>query len=106
MNTSKSQPPPHSNHRPDPHVSGGHSCCSSDQSPITADESAQPLKDPVCGMVVTAQSPHVFQFEGQPVYFCSAGCKAKFAADPDKYPMTSTGLPNPAASEPVAAGTV
>jgi Cu+-exporting ATPase len=69
---------------------------------IAADESAQPLKDPVCGMAVTAQSPHVIQFEGKPVYFCSAGCKAKFAADPDKYPMASSGLPNPVASEPVA----
>ncbi len=43
------------------------------------------LKDPVCGMTVTAQSPHVLQHEGAPVYFCSAGCKAKFSADPAKY---------------------
>ena len=43
------------------------------------------LKDPVCGMTVTAQSLHVLQHEGKPVYFCSAGCKAKFAADPAKY---------------------
>ena len=43
------------------------------------------LKDPVCGMTVTTQSPHVLQHEGGPVYFCSAGCKAKFEADPAKY---------------------
>ncbi|MGJ7568819.1 heavy metal translocating P-type ATPase [Variovorax sp. GB1R11] len=43
------------------------------------------LKDPVCGMTVTAQSPHVLHHEGEPVYFCSAGCKVKFAADPEKY---------------------
>ncbi|WP_081268148.1 heavy metal translocating P-type ATPase [Variovorax paradoxus] len=43
------------------------------------------LKDPVCGMTVTAQSLHVLQHEGKPVYFCSAGCKTKFAADPAKY---------------------
>ncbi|WP_455342728.1 YHS domain-containing protein [Variovorax durovernensis] len=40
-------------------------------------------------MTVTAQSPHVLQHEGEPVYFCSAGCKAKFAADPAKYAKRS-----------------
>ena len=48
-----------------------------------------PLKDPVCGMNVTVQSPHVLQYEERPVYFCSAGCKAKFQADPAKYMMPS-----------------
>lgn len=43
------------------------------------------LKDPVCGMTVTEQSPHVFKYKDKPVYFCSAGCKTKFAADPAKY---------------------
>ena len=43
------------------------------------------LKDPVCGMTVTEQSPNVFNYIGKPVYFCSAGCKTKFAADPAKY---------------------
>ena len=45
----------------------------------------QPLKDPVCGMKVTDQSQHVLSHEGHQVYFCSAGCKAKFAANPAKY---------------------
>src|SRR5580693_4731952 len=42
--------------------------------------------DPVCGMAVDpAKSPHRFS-HGQNVYhFCSAGCRGKFAADPDKY---------------------
>ncbi len=43
------------------------------------------LKDPVCGMPVTSQSQHVFEHEGKPVYFCSAGCKGKFSANPNKY---------------------
>jgi Cu+-exporting ATPase len=43
------------------------------------------LKDPVCGMNVTEKSPNVLQHEGHSVYFCSAGCKAKFSADPNKY---------------------
>ncbi len=50
---------------------------------------ASELKDPVCGMTVTAQSPHVLQHEDKPVYFCSAGCKAKFAADPAKYTLAA-----------------
>jgi Cu+-exporting ATPase len=42
--------------------------------------------DPVCGMTVdphTAQHRH--QHRDQTYYFCSAGCRTKFAADPDKY---------------------
>jgi Cu+-exporting ATPase len=43
-------------------------------------------KDPVCQMDVepkhaAAQS----QYQGQTYYFCAAGCKAKFDADPGKY---------------------
>ena len=53
----------------------------------------QPLKDPVCGMAVTPQSPHVLQHAGQPVYFCSAGCKTKFAANPARYVATASQKP-------------
>jgi Cu+-exporting ATPase len=42
--------------------------------------------DPVCGMTV---DPHTAQYRaehhGHPYYFCSAGCKTKFVADPQKY---------------------
>ena len=75
-----------------------------------------PLKDPVCGMTVTPQSPHTLQHEGKPVYFCSAGCKGKFAANPAKYLVTASGSggpasvpaesPVPAMFEPVAAGAI
>jgi Cu+-exporting ATPase len=54
-----------------------------DAAPAT--DTSLAFKDPVCGMTVTAKSPHVLEHEGKPVYFCSAGCKAKFAADPAKY---------------------
>ena len=47
--------------------------------------SAPVLKDPVCGMSVTEQSPHRLEHDGQPFYFCSTGCQAKFSADPSKY---------------------
>ena len=43
------------------------------------------LKDPVCGMSVTAASSHSTEYAGSPVYFCSAGCKTKFALNPAKY---------------------
>ena len=43
------------------------------------------LKDPVCGMSVSEDSPHRFEHAGHLHYFCSAGCKTKFAADPAKY---------------------
>lgn len=46
------------------------------------------LKDPVCGMAVTPQSPHVLEHAGESVYFCSAGCKAKFEANPARYAKT------------------
>ena len=64
------------------------------------------LKDPVCGMTVTPQSPHRAEFEGRPVYFCGAGCKAKFVADPHKYMHPApAAAPGPAA-DPAPPGTV
>jgi YHS domain-containing protein len=49
------------------------------------------LKDPVCGTAVTVQSPHVTVQEGTAVYFCGAGCKAKFLASPANY-SSSAGI--------------
>ena len=44
------------------------------------------VKDPVCGMTVDpAKTPHHIQFEGHVHHFCSAGCLAKFNADPHRY---------------------
>jgi P-type Cu+ transporter len=44
------------------------------------------MKDPVCGMAVdlTKASHHV-DHAGNTVHFCTAGCKAKFIADPARY---------------------
>jgi len=41
--------------------------------------------DPVCGMAVTDDSPHVLMHEGARIFFCSENCKKKFANDPAKY---------------------
>lgn len=43
------------------------------------------LVDPVCGMAVKADTPHRLTHEETEVLFCSASCKAKFAAEPAKY---------------------
>jgi Cu+-exporting ATPase len=48
--------------------------------------SAPHAKDPVCGMDVDpATARHRSEHDGRTHYFCSAGCGAKFAADPVKY---------------------
>ena len=42
--------------------------------------------DPVCGMAVDPHAAkHRHQHQGRSYYFCSAGCRTKFAADPAKY---------------------
>jgi Cu+-exporting ATPase len=41
--------------------------------------------DSVCGMSVTANSSNHYTHGDQKYYFCSAGCRDKFASDPDKY---------------------
>ncbi|MDN4987677.1 heavy metal translocating P-type ATPase [Bradyrhizobium arachidis] len=47
---------------------------------------ATKVLDPVCGMTVDpATSKHRFEHHGETFHFCSAGCRAKFAADPAKY---------------------
>jgi Cu+-exporting ATPase len=44
------------------------------------------VRDPVCGMSVDpATSRHRFDFSGETWHFCCAGCRTKFAADPQKY---------------------
>jgi P-type Cu+ transporter len=62
--------PHHSGHAHDQHHSGG----------------AASVRDPVCGMTVDpATSRHRFDTSGESFHFCSAGCRTKFAADPQKY---------------------
>jgi P-type Cu+ transporter len=42
--------------------------------------------DPVCGMRVNPlTTAHRSEAGGKPVFFCSAGCKTKFEADPPRY---------------------
>jgi len=61
------------------------------------------LKDPVCGMAVTPKSFHSLQHEGRAVYFCSARCRARFAAEPARFASAAAiGAAPTAMSAPVA----
>lgn len=70
-----------------------HSCCSGKthqagkEGPhIHATPAQDGIKDPVCGMTVDPhKTAHRVTHAGQPYYFCSAGCRTKFLADPDRY---------------------
>jgi P-type Cu+ transporter len=58
--------------------------------------------DPVCGMTVDpATTKHKADHKGHAYYFCSAGCKTKFQANPAKYLEADK-----AAVEPVMAGVI
>jgi Cu+-exporting ATPase len=50
------------------------------------DQPADAVIDPVCGMTVDPHTtPHRHSHAGRTYYFCSAGCRTKFAADSGKY---------------------
>lgn len=67
----------------------------------TSVESSSDLKDPVCGMTVSADSPHQLEHQGQSYYFCSARCLDKFNQQPEHYTEPSQRTaPQPA--EPAA----
>jgi Cu+-exporting ATPase len=59
-------------------------CCS--QHSIKKPDDAVALLDPVCGMSVTAGSPHHHQHNAQTFYFCGKHCLDKFVANPAAYP--------------------
>ena len=55
------------------------------------------VSDPVCGMKVDpATSKHRFDYGGTTFHFCSAGCRSKFAADPESYLKPTAASPEPA----------
>ncbi len=67
-----------------------HGCCGA------TSEGGTKVRDPVCGMSVDpARTAHHAEHDGQRYYFCSAGCRQKFIADPAKYlePKPATTAP-------------
>jgi Cu+-exporting ATPase len=59
-----------------------HACCGGGK----GDTPATTKKDPVCGMSVDPHTAaHRADHDGRPYFFCSAGCRTKFVADPARY---------------------
>src|ERR1041384_1715739 len=86
----------HSHRGHDPHTHDGRN------HDHRSDVKAVSVIDPVCGMSVDPHTtPHRHTHQGQPYYFCSAGCRSKFAAEPARY-LSPTAAPAP----PVPAGTI
>ncbi|RKR66689.1 Cu+-exporting ATPase [Acidovorax sp. 94] len=71
-------PHDHAHHEHPPHE--GHEVHEGHKPP-----SSTALKDPVCGMAVTAQSQYTALHEGHNYYFCSAKCQGRFVEAPQKY---------------------
>jgi len=69
-------------------------------------DAAKTARDPVCGMSVNPEtSKHRFEHNGETFHFCSAGCRTKFAADPQKY-LDKTKRAADAQKAPVPEGTI
>ena len=66
------------------------------------------LKDPVCGMAVTARSPHRLEHAGRIYYFCNPRCQAKFSAEPARYlgPARLSEAPPPLQAAAAAASAI
>jgi P-type Cu+ transporter len=58
--------------------------------------------DPVCGMTIDpADAAGTSEYRGETIYFCSASCKEKFDATPEKY---AGGSPQPSHAHDAAPG--
>ncbi|GBE09304.1 silver exporting P-type ATPase [bacterium BMS3Abin11] len=60
------------------------------------------IKDPVCGMTVSADSEHHHKYADKDYYFCSSSCHDKFTADPEQY-LASESLKDPVCGMDVSA---
>jgi len=57
-----------------------------DTHPHAAPQTTAVIRDPVCGMTVDMEKTgHRHVHDGREFGFCSAGCKTKFVAEPEKY---------------------
>jgi Cu+-exporting ATPase len=88
-------------HHSHPHVHGAGASHGCGHHHATAAETETLVKDPVCGMSVDpAKTQHHADHAGHAYHFCSAGCRTKFAADPERY------LKPASAPQPMPEGTV
>ena len=74
------------------HLHAGHGGVEASSTPPT-------VKDPVCGMTVDpAKTPHHAEHRHKNYHFCSAGCRSKFVAEPERYLGKTKAEPEAAAS--------
>jgi len=86
------------------HHSHGHVHDHAHDHAALARDDTHKVKDPVCGMMVDPHTTeHKAEHAGRPYYFCSAGCRAKFLAEPERYLDPATAA---ATAEPVPEGTI
>jgi Cu+-exporting ATPase len=73
-------------HDPKHHHADGSEChCEHDEAVAGVEDTGTAI-DPICGMTVTkATAQHIAEYNGQTYYFCSAGCRTRFLADPTAY---------------------
>ena len=91
-------PAPHTHGHPPAEHAAKPACCSG-HTTARADDDTH-ATDPVCGMKVDPlTTSHHAEHAGQAYHFCSAGCRTKFVADPERY------LHPAAAAAAVPAGT-
>jgi Cu+-exporting ATPase len=69
-------------HQPHPH-------------PASKQPGAAQRVDPVCGMSVNEQSSQSAEVGGARYFFCSAGCRTQFLANPSKYIAKAAACPTP-----------
>jgi Cu+-exporting ATPase len=68
------------------HQASGKTKADSHGHPNEKASGADAVRDPVCSMLVDPhKTTHRHQYAGRTYYFCSAGCLAKFSADPQNY---------------------
>lgn len=78
----------------DHHSNSGSDCCAGHA------KMKPGVKDPVCGMAVDPETTaHHASHAGQSYHFCSAGCRTKFVAEPERY----LGAPKPVVEAPPGA---
>jgi len=97
----------HSGHRHDhahEHSAHQHGTDHSRRAETGAAAGAHKVKDPVCGMMVDPHTTeHKAKHAGRPYYFCSAGCRTKFLADPERFLDPAVAAEK---TEPVPEGTI
>jgi len=67
------------------HGAMAQSCCGGSHEAAKSTAAAT-ATDPVCGMCVDpATAKHRFSYQGQNYFFCSARCRERFEAEPEKF---------------------